>query len=198
MKKWLKYGLITGAIFIIIFVVLNLINFAMNIGTHGKSFIYDLTALFGDIFGGFFGLVFLFLILPFFVGFLIGIIIVLIFKKGKPEKQENESLENPSNQIKEHSQKKRFWLRYGLIALIIGIISFFLTVLTIIKFLPSFILTILGFPFFIMGFAFGHNILIAGILGLVFYFLIGAIIGLIVKKVKSLSRPQQNKTTKTL
>lgn len=74
------------------------------------------------------------------------------------------------------------WLKGGLIGLAVGIISFHQSMLTVNSFIPDSILITLSLPFALTMFV--HSIFLAGIVGVIVYFIIGAIIGLIVEKIK--------------
>ena len=74
------------------------------------------------------------------------------------------------------------WLKGGLIGLVVGIISFHQSMLTVNSFIPDSILMALSLPFALTMFV--GSMFISGIVGIAIYFIIGAIIGLIFRKAK--------------
>ena len=185
MKAWLKGGLMLSGIYfvVIIFFVIRTFFFC-NVPDCALIFyvmmIPSIIPL-GYLFDNFMGWVVLILafilnlLIVFGIGALIGKIINLIIG-GHNNKIETNKMEVPS-------PKRKGWLKYGLIAAVIGVVFFHQSMLAMNPLLPNFIVMIFGLPFILVGIFF-PIIFVVGIVGIGIYFLIGVIIGLIIGKIK--------------
>jgi len=189
LPTWLKGGLIPLGIYIIIIIFSVLISLITGSG-YALLIPLIIFGKFGNLYsplfqtlGPYYAILifyFYYVALIFLTGSLIGWIIQKIKSKKDSEKVDK---------IKTNYNFKARFIG-GLIGGIFGIFLFWQSMLSMKTILPNFLLILLSFPFLVIGSIIGHSIIITGIIGIIFYSIVGVLIGWILGKIKS--RKQKN------